>query len=71
MAALHTDITEIGSVAESARVHELVLTHYLPADMDAISDAEWAEGAGRDFSGTTIARSDGFRRVLPRFEGSP
>jgi ribonuclease BN (tRNA processing enzyme) len=66
MAALHTDITEVGGIAESARVHELVLNHYLPADVDAISDAEWAERAGRDFSGTTIAGSDGFRRVLPR-----
>ena len=30
MAALHTDVSEIGSVAERARVRELILSHYLP-----------------------------------------
>jgi len=66
MAALHTDVTEVGDVAERARVHELILTHYLPAEPDAITDAQWAGRAGRSFSGTTTAGSDGLRRVLPR-----
>jgi ribonuclease BN (tRNA processing enzyme) len=66
MAALHTDITEVGGVAERAHVRELILNHYLPADKDAITDAEWAERAGQGFSGTTIAGSDGLRKRLAR-----
>ena len=62
---LHTDVTEVGGVAERARVRELILSHYLPADPDAISDADWAERAGQGFSGTTTAGRDGLRRALP------
>lgn len=66
MAALHTDITEVGGVAERARVHELILNHYLPAEPDAITEEEWAERAGQGFSGTATAGTDGLRRTLPR-----
>jgi ribonuclease BN (tRNA processing enzyme) len=66
MAALHTDVSEVGAVAERARVGELVLTHYLPAEPDAVSDAEWARRAGVGFSGTTTAGRDGLRRALSR-----
>ena len=47
MSALHTDVTEVGTVAERAGVRELILSHYLPAEPDAITDAEWAERAGQ------------------------
>ncbi len=66
MAALHTDVTEVGGVAERARVHELILSHYLPAEPDTITDAEWAQRAGQGFSGRTTAGSEGLRRALPR-----
>ena len=66
MAALHTDVTEVGAVAERARVRELILSHYLPAEPDAITDADWAQRAGQGFNGTTTAGSDGLRRTLPR-----
>jgi len=66
MAGLHTDITEVGRVAERAQVGELILTHYLPADPDAITEREWAARAGRTFSGQTTAGRDGLRRVLQR-----
>jgi ribonuclease BN (tRNA processing enzyme) len=65
MAALHTDVTQVGGVAERAGVGELILNHYLPAEPDAITEAEWAERARRGFSGTTTAGSDGLRRTLP------
>jgi ribonuclease BN (tRNA processing enzyme) len=65
-AALHTDVTQVGGVAERAGVHELILSHYLPADPKAITEAEWTERAGRGFSGTTTAGHDGLRRSLPR-----
>jgi ribonuclease BN (tRNA processing enzyme) len=65
MAALHTDVTQVGSVAERAGVRELILNHYLPADPEAITDEEWARRAGKGFSGTTTAGHDGLRRTLP------
>jgi ribonuclease BN (tRNA processing enzyme) len=65
MAGLHTDVTQVGGVAERAGVQELILTHYLPAEPDAITEAEWAERAGQGFNGRTTAGSDGLRRRLP------
>ena len=65
MAGLHTDVTEVGGVAERARVNELILTHYLPAEPAAISEAEWAARAAANFSGRTTAGRDGLRRTLP------
>jgi hypothetical protein len=53
MAALHTDVSEVGRLAERAHVQELILTHYLPAEPDAINAAESAKRAGAGFSGTT------------------
>jgi ribonuclease BN (tRNA processing enzyme) len=38
MHGLHTDVSEVGGVAERVGVRELILTHYLPADPAAISD---------------------------------
>ena len=66
MAALHTDVSQVGGVAERAGVRELVLTHYLPAEPDAITRAQWAERAGQGFRGRTIAGTDGQRLVLTR-----
>ena len=66
MAALHTDVTQVGGVAERAGVRELILTHYLPAEPDAITDKEWADRARQGFSGRTTAGRDGLRRTLPR-----
>jgi ribonuclease BN (tRNA processing enzyme) len=65
MAGLHTDVTEVGRVAQRAGVRELILTHYLPAEPDAVSAADWAERAGQGFSGRTVAGRDGLRRTLP------
>jgi ribonuclease BN (tRNA processing enzyme) len=64
MAALHTDVTQVGGVAERARARELILSHYLPADPAAITEAEWAQRAGHGFGGTTTAGHDGLRRTL-------
>ncbi|MFZ0252099.1 MAG: MBL fold metallo-hydrolase [Acidimicrobiales bacterium] len=64
MSALHTDVTEVGGVAERAQVRELILNHFLPPERDAVSDAEWTERAGRGFNGKTAAGTDGLRRTL-------
>jgi ribonuclease BN (tRNA processing enzyme) len=66
LAGLHTDVTQVGGVAERAGVGELILSHYLPADPEAVTEAEWAERAGLGFSGITTAGRDGLRRALPR-----
>jgi ribonuclease BN (tRNA processing enzyme) len=65
MAGLHTDITQVGGVAERAGVRELILSHYLPADPEAITEADWARRASQGFRGTTTAGRDGLRRTLP------
>jgi ribonuclease BN (tRNA processing enzyme) len=65
MAALHTDVNQVGGVAERAGARELILSHYLPAEPDAITQADWAKRAGQGFSGITTAGHDGLRRVLP------
>jgi ribonuclease BN (tRNA processing enzyme) len=65
MAALHTDVSQVGSVAQRAGVGELILTHYLPAEPAAISDQQWAQRASVGFSGRTTAGRDGLRRALP------
>jgi ribonuclease BN (tRNA processing enzyme) len=69
MAGLHTDVTEVGGVAERAGVGELILSHYLPAEPGAISEQDWATRAGLGFSGRTTAGRDGLRRTLPGTEG--
>ncbi len=66
LAALHTDVTKVGGVAERARARELILNHYLPADRDAITDVEWKERASQGFGGQTSAGTDGLRRTLTR-----
>jgi ribonuclease BN (tRNA processing enzyme) len=68
MAALHTDVTEVGGVAERAGARELILSHYLPAEPDAITAADWARRAAHGFGGTTTAGHDGLRRMLPARE---
>ena len=65
-AALHTDVTDVGSVAERAGVRELMFSHFLPAEPDAITAADWAKRAGQGFSGRTTAGRDGLRRTLNR-----
>ncbi len=65
MAGLHTDVTEVGGVAERAGVGELILTHYLPAEPGAVSAADWAGRAGQGFRGRVTAGRDGLRRPVP------
>ena len=69
MAALHTDVTQVGGVAERAGVGELILSHYLPAEPGAVSEEDWVNRAGLGFSGRTTAGRDGLRRMLPGAAG--
>jgi ribonuclease BN (tRNA processing enzyme) len=69
IAGLHTDVTQVGAVAERAQVGELILHHYLPADPGAITEADWARRGGQGFSGITTAGRDGLRRTPRRATG--
>jgi ribonuclease BN (tRNA processing enzyme) len=64
MAGLHTDVTEVGAVAERAGARELILTHYVPAELGAVSEEDWVKRAALGFSGRTTAGRDGLRRTL-------
>ncbi len=65
LAGLHTDVTQVGSVAERAQIGELILNHYLPAEPGAITEADWARRASQWFTGTRAAGRNGLRRTLP------
>jgi len=65
MTALHTDVGQVGRVAERSGARELILSHYLPAEPDAVPQAEWQQRAAQGFSGITTAGRDGLRRTLP------
>ena len=56
--------TEVGSVAERAGVRELILNHYVPAEPDAVTEADWEGRARSGFGGKTTAGTDGLRRLL-------
>ena len=47
MAGLQTDVNEVGGVAERAGVGELILSHYLPAEPEAISDGRVGRASGK------------------------
>ena len=64
MAALHTDVTQVGEVARRAGAGELILTHYLPAEPLAVGEQDWVDRAATGFGGRTTAGRDGLRRTL-------
>lgn len=51
LAESHTDVDQIGDVAESAGVKHLVLNHLVPADPRQVNDGQWRRRAQRGFSG--------------------
>ena len=61
---LHTDVNDIGAVAERAGVTKVVLNHYLPAMPGAVTPESWASRASAGFHGTVIAGEDGMRITL-------
>lgn len=61
---LHTDVHDIGALAERAGVSTVLLNHYLPAMPGAVAADDWASRASLGFSGTVIAGEDGMRLTL-------
>ena len=53
----HTDVDDVGAVAEAAGARTLVLTHLVP-DGDEVSDETWRTKAQVGFSGEVIVGTD-------------
>jgi len=56
--ASHTLVEDVGKVAAAAGVKTVVLSHFVPADDKSITDAMWAEGVRKHFSGRIIVGRD-------------
>ncbi len=56
--AAHTTTEDVGRIAAQAGVETLVLNHLVPGDDPMITDAMWAEGVEKHFSGRVIVGSD-------------
>ncbi|WP_238473869.1 MBL fold metallo-hydrolase [Altericroceibacterium spongiae] len=54
----HSTTGQVGQIAAMAGVKTLVLSHFVPGDMDWITDDMWREGAARHFQGEIIAGHD-------------
>ena len=64
MKRLHTDVTEIGAVAQRAGVKTVVLNHFIPAAANTVSVASWIDRASVGYTGIVIAGVDGIRVAL-------
>lgn len=53
----HTSVDDVGTIAETAGVKTLVLSHYVPTDGN-ISESTWTSAASNGFEGRTIAGQD-------------
>lgn len=56
--ASHTTTEDVGRVATEAGVETVVLTHFVPGDMDSITDADWAAGVKEHFKGRVVVGRD-------------
>ncbi len=54
----HTDVNELGALAERAAAERLVLTHLVPADPRLMSDGQWRKNARRGYSGRVYVGDD-------------
>lgn len=54
----HTAAEDVGKIATMARAKKLVLTHFVPGDMDWITDAMWHDAAAKNYSGEIIVGHD-------------
>jgi ribonuclease BN (tRNA processing enzyme) len=56
--ASHTTTEQLGEVAAAAQVKKVVLSHYVPGDDPSITDAMWAEGVAKHYSGEIVLGRD-------------
>ena len=55
---MHTTTQAVGKVAANAGVKTLVLNHFVPGDDLSVTDAMWAEGVRKNFSGEIVVGHD-------------
>jgi ribonuclease BN (tRNA processing enzyme) len=51
LAESHTDVDTVGALAEAAGARNLVLSHLVPGDVDAVTDGQWRRRAQRGYRG--------------------
>ncbi|MBI1848290.1 MAG: MBL fold metallo-hydrolase [Candidatus Rokubacteria bacterium] len=56
--ASHTAVEDAGRVARAAGVRTLVLSHFVPADDPAVTDAMWRDAARTHFDGEVVVGHD-------------
>lgn len=56
--AHQTSAEDAGRIAQDAGVRTLVLSHFVPPDDPAVTEAMWVNAATRHFRGTVIAGRD-------------
>lgn len=54
----HTSAVEVGRVARAAGVKALVLSHFIPAEDPAVTDAMWLDAVRTEFDGEVVLGSD-------------
>lgn len=54
----HTDITEVGPLAQRAGVRTLVLSHLVPADPSLVTKGSWLSRAQKGFRGRVVVGED-------------
>jgi ribonuclease BN (tRNA processing enzyme) len=54
----HTTAEDAGRVAQAAGVKTLVLSHFVPAEDPAVTDAMWIDAARKHFRGIVIVGKD-------------
>lgn len=55
--ASHTDVDQVGRIAQDAGVKTLVLSHFVPTDVD-IADETWRKHASQGFDGDVVVGRD-------------
>lgn len=58
LAEAHMDLDAVGSVAEAAGARNLVLSHLVPGDVNAVTDGQWRRRAQRGYGGTVHVGRD-------------
>ncbi|MED5544780.1 MAG: MBL fold metallo-hydrolase [Pseudomonadota bacterium] len=54
----HTSAEDVGKIATQARAKKLVLTHFVPGDMEWITDEMWQKAAATNYAGEILVGHD-------------
>ncbi|MFC3580842.1 MBL fold metallo-hydrolase [Sphingomonas hylomeconis] len=54
----HTTAEQVGQIATRAKVKKLVLSHFVPGDMDWITDAMWRDEVAKHYKGEIVVGRD-------------